>query len=65
MDKGKIMKNIENKERRNPLRKMMEILKELNERKIINCLNIMPSDINDTIDYIHVSFKIPKKKIKS
>lgn len=56
------MKNIENKERRNPIMKLMQTLEELNEKKSIYNLSITSSGMNDPINYTHVSFKIPRKQ---
>ncbi|KKM87619.1 hypothetical protein LCGC14_1267030 [marine sediment metagenome] len=56
-----IKREIENVEKRNPLRKLIGIIEDLNERKIIYNLSITSSGMNDPVDYTRVSFNIPKK----
>ncbi len=56
-----IKREIENVEKRNPLRKLIGIIEDLNERKIIYNLSITSSGMNDPVDYTRISFNIPKK----
>ena len=53
--------NIINLRKRDPLKGLMTLIKELDKKKIITTLSILPSGMNDPIEYTRVSFKIPKK----
>lgn len=48
-----------NKEK-DSLKELMRLIKKLYEKKIISTLSILPSGINDPVDYTCISFKIPR-----